>query len=172
MRSSVPDKVDVLAVQLELLRVPVNRLDNKLDAETGRDFLREVYIEADDLTGLGIAVAHRREALVESENKGALVKNILERGVAVDSLHRAGEFLTGKESVLVSEPCLGDLSGGSVGRHSIEYLLDLRGERVVILSEAYRVLLGAEVVLENDILCGAAAGREQHHGGQSRQNES
>ena len=74
---AVPDAVYVSGRELLLLRVPVDRLAYELDAQTRAHFPCDVDVEAYDLSVL-IPVAHGREGVVEAEDEGAPVQNVLE----------------------------------------------------------------------------------------------
>ena len=66
---AVPYAVDVSAVELHLLVVPVDRLCDKLNAEPLTRFFCNVDVKADNLTRLGILKAHRREFRIKPKDK-------------------------------------------------------------------------------------------------------
>ena len=96
---AVPDAVDVLGIQFHFLGIPVDRLGNKIDAQLLADSGCNIDVEADNLVVV-VAVAHRREGVIQTEHQLALVEDVLKRLV--------GAFCTGT--------CGGASRGGSIFR--------------------------------------------------------
>ena len=128
------------------------KLELELYAEAAANLCCKVDIKADDVA-VRVAIAHRREGLVKSENKLALIEDVLQRCVALLLVQLTGIFGVAEHNV-GAEPLLCDLACLAVRCHLCEDIGDLLCESVVAAAEADCVVLGAEVLGENGVLLG------------------